>query len=138
MAIIAMTQHIGTQAFELGRLTAERLGYRFLSSEQLYAQLAERYNVAPAQLVILDVRRPHFWERLKADTERVAGFFRAVVEGDGRRPARRRQPFGHSSVTGHGLRPASAADGPPEAPGQQGRGRREPRASGRGAAGARL
>jgi len=79
MAIIAMTQHIGTQAFELGRLTAERLGYRFLSSEQLYAQLAERYNVAPAQLVILDVRRPHFWERLKADTERVAGFFRAVV-----------------------------------------------------------
>ena len=38
MAIIAMTQHIGTRAFELGRLTAESLGYRFLTADQIIAQ----------------------------------------------------------------------------------------------------
>ncbi len=79
MAIIAMTQHLGTRAVELGKLTAEALGYRFLTSEQLYAQLERRYNVTPAQMVIIDERRPHFWERLKADTERVSAFFRAVA-----------------------------------------------------------
>ena len=79
MAIIAMTQHIGTRAVELGRLTAELLDYRLLTAEQLYAEVAQRYHVAPAQLVIVDERRPHFWERLKADTQRFAAFFRAVV-----------------------------------------------------------
>jgi cytidylate kinase len=79
MAIIAMTQHIGTRAVELGRTAAELLGYRFLTSEDLYAQLAMRYHVAPAQMVIVDERRPHFWERLKADTARFVAFFRAVV-----------------------------------------------------------
>src|SRR5712692_1129228 len=79
MAIIAMTQHIGTRAVELGQLTADLLGYRFLTAEDLYAQLAGRYNVASAQMVIVDERRPHFWERLKADTARFAAFFRAVV-----------------------------------------------------------
>ena len=79
MAIIAMTQHLGTRAFELGRLTAELLGYRLLTTDQLYAELGRRYNVAPAQLVIADERRAHFWERLKADTTRIAAFFRAVV-----------------------------------------------------------
>ncbi len=79
MAIIAMTQHIGTGAFELGRLTAEGLGYRLLTSDQIIAQAAEQYNLKPAELVIADERRPHFWERLKTDTERFARFFRAAV-----------------------------------------------------------
>jgi cytidylate kinase len=79
MAIIAMTQHIGTRAVELGRLTAEALGYRLLTTEQLYLMLAQRYNVTAPQLVVIDERRPHFWERLKADTQRIAAFFRAVV-----------------------------------------------------------
>ena len=79
MAIIAMTQHIGTRAFELGRLTAEGLGYRFLTADQIIAQASEQYHLKPAELVIVDERRPHFWERLKTDTGRVTRFFRAAV-----------------------------------------------------------
>ena len=79
MAIIAMTQHIGTRAFELGRLTAEGLGYRFLTADQIIAQASEQYHLKPAELVIVDERRPHFWERLKTDTERFTRFFRAAV-----------------------------------------------------------
>ncbi len=79
MAIIALTQHVGTRAFELGRLTAERLGYRFLTADQLIAQTAQAFRVTPEQLVIVDERRPHFWERLKTDTQRVVAFFRAAL-----------------------------------------------------------
>jgi cytidylate kinase len=79
MAIIAMTQHPGMRGYELGRLTAERLGYRFLTADQLIADTSKLYNVTPEQLVIVDERRPHFWERLKTDTERFVAFFRAVV-----------------------------------------------------------
>jgi cytidylate kinase len=79
MAIIAMTQHIGTRAVELGRAASELLGYRFLTSDDLYAEVAERYRFPSAQMVILDERRPHFWERLKADTARFVAFFRAVA-----------------------------------------------------------
>lgn len=79
MAIIAMTQHLGTRGLELGRLTAEHLGYRFLTADELIARASKLYNVTPEQLVIVDERRPHFWERLKTDTERFLTFFRAVV-----------------------------------------------------------
>ncbi|HJU28356.1 MAG TPA: cytidylate kinase-like family protein [Candidatus Binataceae bacterium] len=79
MAIIAMTQHLGTRGAELGRLTAARLGYRFLTADQLIADTSKLYNVTPEQLVIVDERRPHFWERLKTDTERFVAFFRSVV-----------------------------------------------------------
>jgi cytidylate kinase len=79
MAIIAMTQQLGTRAFEQGQLTAKLLGYRLHTTEQLYAELAQRHNVAAPQMVIIDERRPHFWERLKADTQRITAFFRAVV-----------------------------------------------------------
>jgi cytidylate kinase len=79
MAIIALTQHPGTRPFDLGRLTAERLGYRFLTTEELMAQTSPSFKITPEQLVIVDVRRPHFWERLKTDTQRVASIFRAVL-----------------------------------------------------------
>lgn len=79
MAIIAMTQHPGMRGFELGRMIAERLGYRFLTADQLIAETSQFYKVTPEQLVIVDERRPHFWERLKTDTERFVAFFRAVV-----------------------------------------------------------
>ncbi len=64
MAIIAITQHLGTRGVELGRVAAET---------------SQAYKVTPEQLVIVDERRPHFWERLKTDTERFVAFFRAVV-----------------------------------------------------------
>src|SRR6266446_208042 len=79
MAIIAITQHLGTRGVELGRVAAETLGYRFLTSDELIAKTSQAYNVTPGQLVIVDERRPHFWERLKTDTERFVAFFRAVV-----------------------------------------------------------
>src|SRR5712692_5784751 len=79
MAIIALTQHLGTRAFELGRLTAERLGYRFLTADELIAQTSRIYKVTPEQLVIVDERRPHFWERLKTDTQSLVTFFRAIL-----------------------------------------------------------
>jgi cytidylate kinase len=79
MAIIAMTQHVGTRYVELGRLTAERLGYRFRTSDEVIAEASRIYHIPPEQLVITDERRPHFWERLKTDTERFVQFFRAAV-----------------------------------------------------------
>jgi cytidylate kinase len=79
MAIIALTQNIGTRAFALGRATAERLNYRFLTADELITRASKIYNITPEQLVIVDERRPHFWERLKTDTERFVSFFRAVV-----------------------------------------------------------
>jgi cytidylate kinase len=79
MAIIAMTQHLGTRAFDLGRLTADRLGYRFLTADELLAKTSHAFKVTPEQLVIVDERRPHFWERLKTDTQRVVAFFRAAL-----------------------------------------------------------
>jgi cytidylate kinase len=79
MAIIAMTQHLGTRYLALGKLTAARLGYRFLTADQLIEQASRIYHIPPEQLIITDERRPHFWERLKTDTERFVRFFRAVV-----------------------------------------------------------
>jgi len=79
MAIVAMTQHIGTHALELGRLTAGRLGYRFITADEIIARSAKTYGIKPEELVIADERRPHFWERLKTDTERFVRFFRAAV-----------------------------------------------------------
>jgi cytidylate kinase len=79
MAIVTLTQHLGTRSFELGRMTAERLEYRFLTADQLIAQTSNRYHFTPEQLVIVDERRPHFWERLKTDTARFVVFSRAAV-----------------------------------------------------------
>jgi cytidylate kinase len=79
MAIIAITQHLGTRGVELGRVAAETLGYRFVTSDEYVQTTARLYKVTPEQLVIVDERRPHFWERLKTDTERFMAFLRAVV-----------------------------------------------------------
>src|SRR5712692_3496848 len=79
MAIIAITQHLGTRGVELGRVAAETLGYRFLTSDELIAKTSQAYKVTPEQLVIVDERRPHFWERLKTDTQSLVAFFRAVL-----------------------------------------------------------
>src|SRR5260370_6844190 len=79
MGIIGITEDLGTGGVELGRVAEETLGYRFLTSDELIAKTSQAYKVTPEQLVIVDERRPHFWERLKTDTERFVAFFRAVV-----------------------------------------------------------
>jgi cytidylate kinase len=79
MAIIAIQQHPGTRAIEFGRLLSERLGYRFLTAEDLIGTASRLYGVGPEQLVVVDERRSHFWERLKTDTQRFVPLFRAVA-----------------------------------------------------------
>ena len=79
MAIIAITQHVGMRGANLARLTAERLGYRLLTSEQLVAATSRTYNVPAEALAIVDERRTTFWTRFKTDTGRFTAFFRAVV-----------------------------------------------------------
>jgi cytidylate kinase len=79
MAIIAITQHVGLRGVDLARLTAEHLGYRFLTSEQLVSATSRTYNVPAEALAIVDERRPTFWMRFKTDTGRFSAFFRAMV-----------------------------------------------------------
>ncbi len=61
MAIIAMSQQLGTRGNDLGQLVARRLGYRFLSREDLIAQVSHVYKVTADEMVVLDERQPHFW-----------------------------------------------------------------------------
>ena len=77
MAIIAISQQLGSRGTELAHMVAKRLGYRFLSREDLIAQVSRIYNVTAEQLVVLDERQPHFWSRLKTESARFVSFFRA-------------------------------------------------------------
>jgi cytidylate kinase len=77
MAIIAISQQLGSRGTELGQLVAKRLGYRFMSGEDLIAQVSRIYNVTADQLVVVDERQPHFWSRLKTESVRFVSFFRA-------------------------------------------------------------
>jgi osmotically-inducible protein OsmY len=79
MAIIAITQHVGMRGADLARLTAERLGHRLLTSEQLVAATSRTYHVPADALAIVDERRTTFWTRFKTDTGRFSAFFRSVV-----------------------------------------------------------
>ncbi|HEY6419197.1 MAG TPA: cytidylate kinase family protein [Candidatus Binataceae bacterium] len=79
MAVIAISQQIGSRGLELGRRVAEELAYHFMSGDDLYAATSQRYSVTPEQLLILDERTPHFWERAKTDTQSFAAYYRATV-----------------------------------------------------------
>src|SRR5271168_3693413 len=77
MAVIAISQQIGSRGIELGELAARELGYRFQTGEQLIAETARRFNVSAEQAKWFDVHNPHFWER-KTDGTRFAAYYRAV------------------------------------------------------------
>jgi cytidylate kinase len=79
MAIIAITRHVGMRGTDLARFTAERLGYRLLTAEQLVSATSRTYNVPAEALAIVDERRPTFWTRFKTDTGRFSALYRAVV-----------------------------------------------------------
>jgi cytidylate kinase len=79
MAVIAITQHVGTRGTDLARLTAERLGYRLITAEQLVSATSRTYNVPAEALAVVDERRPTFWTRFKTDTGRFSALFRSVV-----------------------------------------------------------
>ncbi len=77
MAVIAISQQIGSRGIELGELAARELGYRFQTGEQLIAETAKRFNVSAEQIKWFDVHAPHFWER-KTESSRYAAYYRAV------------------------------------------------------------
>ncbi len=79
MAIIAISQQLGSRGEELGRLAAAELGYRMLSAQDIYAETSRRYDVPPEQLLVIDERTPHFWERAKTDTRTFVAFYRATL-----------------------------------------------------------
>jgi cytidylate kinase len=77
MAVIAISQQIGSRGIELGELAARELGYQFQTGEQLIAETAKRFKVSAEQMKWFDVRNPHFWER-KTESSRFAAYYRAV------------------------------------------------------------
>ena len=77
MAVIAISQQIGSRGIELGELAARELGYRFQTGDQLIAETAKRFNVSADQMKWFDVHTPHFWER-KTEGSRFAAYYRAV------------------------------------------------------------
>jgi len=79
MAIIAINQQLGSRGDELGKMVARELGYRFVARNDLVARASEEYKVNPAQFLIVDERQPGFWERSRADTDRLHCFLRAVL-----------------------------------------------------------
>lgn len=79
MAVVAITQQLGSRGEDLGRIIAEGLSYRFLSQRDLWDETARRYQVTPEQLLILDERKPHFWERSNSDTRLFQAFYRAAL-----------------------------------------------------------
>jgi cytidylate kinase len=79
MAIIAITLHLGTRGELLGRALADRLGYRFMNVQDIIEEASKTYHITPELLVVVDERRPHFWERLKTDTARFIPIFKSVL-----------------------------------------------------------
>jgi len=77
MAVIAISQQLGSRGIELGELAARELGYRFQTGEQLIAETAKRFNVSAEQVKLFEVHNPRFWER-KTDSSRYAAYYRAV------------------------------------------------------------
>jgi len=79
VAVIAISQQIGSRGIELGRLTAEQLGWRFATGDELIAEAARNYGVSEDQLLVFDLRTPHFWERLRSESHRYLAYIRAIL-----------------------------------------------------------
>lgn len=79
MAVIAINQQLGSSGVELGQHAAEKLGYRFMTGTEIIAAAAQRYNVTQEQLLIVDDRRPNFWERVRTDSAKLYCYFNATA-----------------------------------------------------------
>jgi cytidylate kinase len=79
MAVVAISQQIGSRGTELGQLVAEQLGYRFMSGEEIVAEAARIFNVSQEELIVFDIRTPHFWERARSESHRYVAYFRAAL-----------------------------------------------------------
>jgi len=79
LAIVALSQQIGSRGIELGRMTAAQLGWRFMTGPELIAEAAARFGVSEDQLLVFDLRTPHFWERLRSESHRYLAYIRAIL-----------------------------------------------------------
>ena len=79
MSIIAINQQLGSSGDELGRRVADRLGYRFITGAEIIAAASQRHNVTQDQLLIVDERRPNFWERVRTDSAKLYCYFQAAA-----------------------------------------------------------
>jgi len=81
MAIIAITQHLGTRGELLGRTLAARLGYRFMNVQDIIDEASKTYHITPELLVIVDERRPPILTRhpLLIKSARQAGLATCVL-----------------------------------------------------------
>jgi cytidylate kinase len=77
MAVIAISQQIGSRGIELGELVAKELGYKFQTGDQLSAETARRFEVSAEQMKLFEVHNPRFWER-KDESSRYVAYYRAV------------------------------------------------------------
>ncbi len=77
MAVIAISQQMGSRGIELGELVAGELGYRFQTGEQLISETAKRFDVSAEQMKFFEMHNPRFWER-KAESGRYIAYYRAV------------------------------------------------------------
>jgi len=77
MAVIAISQKIGSRGIELGELVAQELGYQFQTGDQLIAETAKRFEVSAEQMKLFEVHNPRFWER-KDESHRYVAYYRAV------------------------------------------------------------
>jgi cytidylate kinase len=79
MAVIAISQQLGSRGIELGRLVASELGYGFVTGDEIIADTARRFDVSAEELLLFDLRTPRFWERARSESHRYLAFFRAVL-----------------------------------------------------------
>ena len=69
MAILAISQEMGSGGAEIGMTVATRLGYTYVDNEELLGR-AQRYGLAEDRLARLAEDRPSWVERFDAETRR--------------------------------------------------------------------
>ena len=79
MAVVAISQQLGSRGLEFGKMAADALGYRFISGDEIIAEAARRFNVSADELLVADLRTPHFWERGRSERHRYLAYVRAVL-----------------------------------------------------------
>ena len=79
LAVIAISQQFGSRGNEIGRLAAEQLGWRYMTGQEIIAEAAHRYGVSEDELLVFDLRTPHFWQRAHSESHRYLAYIRAVL-----------------------------------------------------------
>ena len=67
MAIVTVSQEIGSGGSEIATALADRLGYRYVDQDMI-SQAAQKYGVDEAKLAPLDETKPSLFERFDVET----------------------------------------------------------------------